>query len=226
MKPESLGLLKDVSLKMGVELDEKQIAQLVLFIKLLQKWSRKINLTAIREEKDIVVKLILDSFLLHGSVQDSWFVLDVGSGNGCPGIPLKIVRPSIRLLLLESRGKKATFLRTAIREIGLADCQAIQQRAEDPMFRGVLRGQLDAVTARAVGKTSGLVKTAMPYLRRPSGRLLLMKGSGVEDELEKAGPAIRKAGARVLSVEEKTIPGTDWKTRLVTIAWSEKLSIV
>ena len=218
MKPESLALLVEGSHKMGVKLGKTELDQFDKFIALLQKWTRKISLTAIREEKDIVIKHILDSLLLHDRIKDSWFVLDIGSGNGCPGIPLKIARPSIRLLMVESRGRKVSFLRTAIRELGLADSQAIQQRAEDPVFQSGLKGQLDIVTARAVAKTSKLVQAGMPYLK-PTGKILLMKGSKVEEELEIAKPVIEKLKAKVESIEDLKIPETEWTRKIVTIGW-------
>jgi 16S rRNA (guanine527-N7)-methyltransferase len=217
VKRESLDLLRQSSRKMGVELGEKELDQFEGFAAILKKWSRKISLTSIKDEREIVIRHFLDSLLLYKYIQESWFVMDIGSGNGCPGIPIKIVRPSIRMLLVESRGRKVSFLRTVIRELGLKDCQAIQQRAEEAMFQRGLRGQLDAVIARAVAKTPRLVKTATPYLK-PKGRLILMKGSGVDEELETAKPVIEKMGARLQSIRQLKIPETDWTRKIVMIS--------
>ncbi len=219
MKPESIDLLRKNARHMGIHLGGKDLDQFDRYSALLRKWSRKISLTAIRDEKGIVIKLILDSLFLHHRLQDSWFVMDIGSGQGCPGIPLKIIRPSLRVLLLESRSKKVSFLRTAIRELGLKDCQALQQRAEDTWFQHALKGQLDAVMARAVAEVSFMVRIGMPYLK-PSGRLFLMKGSRVEEELERAHQIIKDMGAKLESMEDLCIPETDWTRKLVTIAWS------
>jgi 16S rRNA (guanine527-N7)-methyltransferase len=219
MKPAHLSLLRESARHMGIHLGEKELDQFDRYTALMRKWSRKISLTSIREEREIVIRLILDSLLLHDRVQDSWFVMDIGSGQGCPGIPLKIVRPSLRIILLESRGKKVSFLKTAIRELALKDCQAIQQRAEDRRFQRALKGQLDAVMARAVAETSRMVRIGMPYLK-PSGSLFLMKGSRIEQELERAHPVMEKMGAKIESIEELSIPQTDWTSKLITIAWS------
>lgn len=204
---------------MGVKLGDRELEHFDRYLALLKKWSRKISLTSVKDERDMVIKLILDSLLIYKNIRDSWFVMDIGSGQGCPGIPLKVAHPSIRLLMLESRGKKVNFLKTVIRELGLKDCQAIQQRAEDPLYRDALRGRLDAVVARAVADTARMVSIAMPYVK-PAGSLILMKGSRAKEELDLAKPIMEKTRVRLESSRELSIPGTDWTRNVVTIKWA------
>ena len=200
----------------GLELTPAELNRFDQYRVLIQKWAGKVSLTAIRDDREIVLKHFLDSLAVHPLLSDSLFVLDLGAGVGCPGIPLKIVRPSLRLLLLESKSKKVSFLNQVIRTLELSDTRAIPQRAESSPFQEGLKGQVDVVLARAVGKLDWLVRLSAPYLRR-GGRLIAMKGPDPEAEIREAGPALEALRGRVLEVRRYELPETGGSRSLVVV---------
>jgi 16S rRNA (guanine527-N7)-methyltransferase len=200
----------------GLELGPAEFNRFDQYLALIQKWAGKVSLTALRGDREIVLKHFLDSLAVHPLLSDQLFVMDLGAGVGCPGIPLKIVRPSLRLLLLESKSKKVSFLNQAIRTLELADTSAIQQRAESTLFQEGLKGQVDVVLARAVGKLDWLIRLSAPYLKR-DGRLIAMKGPDPEPEIREAGPILEALRGRVLEVRRYELPETGGSRSLVVV---------
>jgi 16S rRNA (guanine527-N7)-methyltransferase len=180
-------------------------------VRLLLAWNAAINLTAIREPADIAREHVLDSLaavpLMRSAGVDEF--LDIGSGAGFPGLPLAAVLPARRALLVESIGKKARFLETAIAATGLGDRVAVaaaraEALAADPRHRELWQ----AVVARAVTDASELVELAFPLLRR-GGLLVAWKRRPWDEELQRAERALRQLGGRVASVEEVHVPGLE-----------------
>jgi len=164
----------------GIDLDKKRIEAFDLYLKELLKWNRKINLTAIRSEKGILLKHFLDSFSAYPYLPEGSFILDIGSGAGFPGIPLKIAQPTIELTLIDSVRKKVDFQRHVIRVLGLRGAEAIHGRVQD---RGILQdlgGRFDIVLSRAFSDLQTLLALSLPFLK-PHGTVIAMKGE-VEDE--------------------------------------------
>lgn len=200
----------------GLELTPADLDRFDQYLALIKKWAGKISLTALRGDREIVLKHFLDSLAAHPLLADNLLVMDLGAGVGCPGIPLKMVRPSLRLLLLDSKSKKVSFLSQVIRTLELADTRAIQQRAESSVFQEGLRGQVDVVLARAVGKLDWLIRLSAPYLRR-GGRLIAMKGPDPEPEIREAGPVLEALRGRVLEVRSYELPETAGGRSLVVV---------
>ena len=201
----------------GLRLDQRQIEQFARYSAELRAWNTRVNLTAITDEEGIVARHFLDSLrcaLSWGDAPSS--LIDIGSGAGFPGLPLKILRPELRVALVESVGKKAAFLRHMITVLDLRDVTVLTARAEtvgrDPQHRE----QYDVVTARAVAELATLAEYCLP-LCRVHGRVLVPKGSDIADEVARARTAIERLGGRVIDVESVTIPGVEPRT-LVVIA--------
>ncbi len=182
MESEAKKILADSSAELGSPLSDAQLDRFDTYLAELQKWSKKVNLTSLKKDVDIVVKHFLDSLTPLPYIPMGHFVLDLGSGGGLPGVPMKIARPDIRLLLMDSTGKKTAFLNHIVRELNFKNVRAIQQRAESKTFQDIMGGHLDVVIARAFGKLEKTLQAASPYLK-PGGKLIVMKGpKWVEDK--------------------------------------------
>ena len=202
----------------GVSLSSTQVASLAAYEKLLLKWNEKINLTAIREAQGIRTKHFLDSFsceLAWGEAPPGNLV-DIGTGAGIPGIPLKILHPSMRLTLVESIGKKADFCRLAVRELGMQEVQVIAARAEDLGHLPDHREAYDWAVARAVANLPALVEYLLPLVR-VGGTVLAQKGHSAPAEAHQAEKAIHLLGGSTQQLIPVTLPGVVEQRFLVLI---------
>ncbi len=182
MEIENQKLLIEGSKAFGIQLDEKQVEAFDLYLTELLKWNQKINLTAIRSEKGIVLKHFLDSLSVFSYLSKTASLLDIGSGAGFPGIPLKIVHPSLEITLIDSVRKKIDFQRHIIRMLGLKGMEAIHGRIQDKEILQSMTGRFDAVISRAFSDLQTLRLLAFPFLKK-GGILLAMKGELDKEEL-------------------------------------------
>ena len=203
--------LLDGARALGLELDETQAAKLIAHLDLVDEWSERMNLTAIRERSQQVTKHLLDSLSVTPFLRGQR-VADVGSGAGFPGIPLAIVRPEMHFALIESTGKKCRFLEHVRDTLGLGNVEVVQSRAES--YRPEHR--FDTVLARAVGPIADLVRNAGPLVAG-GGRLLAMKGRYPEDDLAK-----KLNGWKVVNVQPLQVPGLDEARHIVELAHSHE----
>ena len=180
---------------------------LLAYLALLQRWNATYNLTAIRDPREMVCKHLLDSLAMHPYVADGTLA-DLGTGPGLPGIPLAIAKPGLHVTLVESNGKKARFLRAAVRELGLPNAEVAESRIE-----GLDRpAAFDAITARALATLPQIIALGGHLLRR-DGRLLAMKGARPDDEI-----AALPDGWWLESVQPLTVPGLAAERHLVVVA--------
>ena len=179
---------------------------LLAYLDLLARWNRTYNLTAIRDPHAMLAKHLLDSLAMHAFVADGTLA-DLGTGAGLPGIPLAIAQPQLQVTLVESNGKKARFLREAVRQLGLGNARVVESRIE--AFDAP--GQFDAITARALA-TLPLILELGGHLLKPDGQLLAMKGAVPTGEI-----AELPAGWRLEAVHPLTVPGLDAERHLVVV---------
>lgn len=196
----------------ALALDPAAAAPLLDYLALLLRWNKTYNLTAVRDPHEMVSKHLLDSLAMHPYLDAlaarGGSLADLGTGAGLPGIPLAIVKPGLRVTLVESNGKKARFMREVIRQLGLADARVAESRIEaldEP-------GAYDAITARALA-TLPLILELGGHLLKPEGRLLAMKGVYPAEEI-----AALPAGWAVQDVHPLTVPGLTAERHLVAIA--------
>jgi 16S rRNA (guanine527-N7)-methyltransferase len=182
MELENRDILVEGAEAFGIRLNEKQVGAFDLYLRELLKWNQKINLTAIRSEKGIVLKHFLDSLSVHPYLSKTASLLDIGSGAGFPGIPLKIVHSSLEITLIDSVRKKIDFQRHIIRMLGLKGMKAIHDRIQDKEILQSMTGRFDAVISRAFSDLQTLRLLAFPFLNK-GGILLAMKGELDEQEL-------------------------------------------
>lgn len=188
--------------ELGLTLKAEQLGQLARYLALVLDENTRTNLTAIREEEAAWRRLVIDSLTVLPGLDElspGSRVIDVGSGAGLPGVPVAIARPSLRVTLLESTGKKADFIRRAIEALGLTNAAVLQERAETAGQAHGHREAYDACINRAVGPMNVLLEFAMPLVQT-GGRVLAMKGPRVEQELGEAGDALSILGAGELAV--------------------------
>lgn len=196
-------------------LPEGAAAPLARYGELLLETNQVMNLTSITDPADVAALHFLDSaaLLTLADFHDK-SVADVGTGAGFPGLPLKIVEPSIRLTLLDAQGKRVRFLESVCRELGLEDVACIHGRAEE--FAADRRESFDLVTSRAVAALPVLSELCLPLVK-PGGYFLAMKSVDCEAELSSAKRALDTLGGRVEAVRDYEIPGTDVRHRLILI---------
>jgi 16S rRNA (guanine527-N7)-methyltransferase len=167
-------LLINGARELGIELTGQQTELFLDYLDCIKLWNKKINLTGIKDESQMVINHFLDSISILPFISENSKLLDIGSGAGLPGIPLKIVMPSLEVTLVDSVEKKIFFMREVIRRLGLQKTHAICGRAED-IGNGVVRGYFDFVVSRGVGKVEKLLRLGTPYLCK-GGKLVLMRG--------------------------------------------------
>ena len=180
--------------------------RLLDYLALLDRWNQAYNLTAVRDPREMLTRHLLDSLAMHSFVDDQRLA-DLGTGPGLPGIPLAIAKPALQVALVESNGKKARFLREAVRQLGLGNARVIESRAE--AFDAP--GAFDLITARALDRLAGILDVG-GHLLAPQGRLLAMKGPRVDEEV-----AELPAGWGLLAVHDLTVPGLDAERHLVVV---------
>jgi 16S rRNA (guanine527-N7)-methyltransferase len=190
---------------MGLNLSADVQAKLIAYLRLIEKWNRVHNLTAVREPEQMVVLHLLDSLTVLPHVADKHTLLDVGTGAGLPGIPLAIARPDMQVTLLDSNHKKTTFLTQAKAELGLANIHVVSERVEAWQPASLF----DAIVSRAFSELSDFVTQAR-HLVLPGGVMLAMKGVYPFDEIAKI-PTTH----RVENVVELNVPSLDAKRHLV-----------
>ena len=195
-------LLKKESAEIGVELTDFQCAQFEKYYELLIEWNKIINLTRITEPKEVVIKHFVDSLTLleYCSIPEGAKVIDIGTGAGFPGIPLKIVRPDIKLTLLDSLNKRLNFLNKVCEELGI-NAELVHARAEDSARDTDYRENFDISVSRAVARLNTLSEYCLPYVT-VGGSFIAMKGPELNDELNEAKTAIKALGGELKQVSE------------------------
>ncbi|MDY6987337.1 MAG: 16S rRNA (guanine(527)-N(7))-methyltransferase RsmG [Thermodesulfobacteriota bacterium] len=201
---------------LGIDLDPAQIEQFALHKRELVEWNRFANLTAVTDAKELAEKLFLDTLPLVSSVPSGARVLDIGSGGGFPGLPLKVMRPDLDVLLVDASRKKANFLRHVIRTLDLKGIQARHIRAEALAKEVQTMGHpFDVIVSKAAFKLERLLDHALPLLHTP-GMIIAMKGIAVEAELQSAQEKIRATGLEV-EVKGYRLPGSGIERSLVIL---------
>lgn len=211
-------VLKDGALSYNINLSEEQINQFMIYKELLQEWNEKINLTAITDDIEIVKKHFIDSISIvkSGVLKDGMSLIDVGTGAGFPGIPIKIIIPGIRVVLLDSLNKRITYLNEVINKLRLKDIETIHGRAEELGKNPKYREKFDISTARAVANLSVLSEYCIPYVK-VNGYFIAMKGPSIEEEIMTGKNAIGTLGGKFVEIVKTEIPGEDFNHNIVIV---------
>ena len=196
---------------------EEQLAQFTRYYELLVEINKVMNLTAITEPEEVAVKHMVDSLLAYEDGMQGKTLVDVGTGAGFPGVPLKIYCPSLKVTLVDSLGKRLRFLQQVIDELGLKGIRCEHLRAEDAGRSKKHREQYDYVTARAVARLSVLSEYCLP-LAKKGGQFIALKGSRFAEEIEEGEAAVKILGGKIISAEPVKLPGLDDGRAIIKIA--------
>ena len=215
---EFFDLMKKGANEASIELSEKQYEQFIKYMRLVQEWNEKINLTAITEDNDFIKKHFIDCIKAFKSqaITNADSIIDVGTGAGFPGIPLAILHPKAKITLLDSLNKRINFLNTVVRELGLTNVTTIHSRAEDGARNPELREKFDVATSRAVANMAVLSEFCMPYVKK-GGYFVALKGPAVEEEIQNGKNAISILGGELENIIEVSIEDTDLKHNVVEV---------
>ena len=200
----------------NVQINERQLEQFYTYMELLLQWNEKMNLTAITEPKEVILKHFIDSLAVLPYLDSAEKILDIGTGAGFPGIPLRIIEKEKNFTLLDSLNKRVIFLNEVIQKLGLEKIQAIHARAEEMAQRPENREKYDIVVSRAVAKLNSLVEYMLPFLAI-GGKCICMKSSDIEEEINEAKNAIHILGGEIEQIDETILPESDIKRKIIVI---------
>ena len=226
-----LSILREGCEMLDIQLEPHQIEQFEQYYHLLVEWNQQINLTSITAYEDVQSKHFLDSLVsiplwthelgLSFPLERPLHLVDVGTGPGFPGIPLKIVEPALKVTLIDGTGKKIRFLQEAVNQLGLETVQVVQGRAEELGRQPAYRGQFDLVTARAVAPLDTLVEYLLPLCRR-GGLVVAYKGANAAQEFVAAQEAIALLGGETVRFAPVEVPTLAEKRTICLIAKNKR----
>ena len=199
-------LLTEYSNTIDIKISKKEIDLLYRYMNLLLDWNNKINLTAITKEEDIILKHFIDSISINEYLKEKNKIIDIGTGAGFPGIPLKIINPNMEFILVDSLNKRINFLEEVAKELCLEKIQLIHSRVEDLAKNMNYREKADVVVSRAVANLRVLVEYMLPFVKK-EGICICMKGPNIEEEIEEGKKAIEILGGKIEKIENLLLPG-------------------
>lgn len=210
--------IKDEFSKINIELTESQADQFLQYYEMLVSKNEVMNLTAITEFEEVVQKHFIDSVMikdLHKPKSgERW--IDIGTGAGFPGLPLKIVYPELTITLLDSLNKRVNFLREVADALKLENVEALHGRAEEYAKKTEYREQFDCCVSRAVANLASLSEYCLPFVK-VGGHFVPYKSGKIEEEIEQAGKAVEILGGKILEKKEFVLPGSDMYRCLLSI---------
>ena len=213
--------IQENSRNLNIMFNVEQMEKFFKYMNLLIDWNEKINLTAITEPKEIIIKHFIDSVTISKYLNNNDKIIDIGTGAGFPGIPIKIVDDTLNITLLDSLNKRINFLNEVLKKLELNNIVAIHSRVED-FGRSIKNKEMyDKAVSRAVARLNVLVEYMLPLLK-VGGQCICMKGPDIDEEVGQSEKAINILGGKIKKVEKFTLPNTDMGRSIVII---EKIKV-
>ena len=217
MKKEEFELkLQNYANEININLKKEQINQFYDYMNLLIEWNEKINLTAITNPDEIILKHFIDSMTVSSYITENAKLVDVGTGAGFPGIPLKIIRDDLDITLVDSLNKRILFLQKVIDTLKLKKIEAMHFRVEEFGRNKKYREKFDVVTSRAVANLSTLAEYQIPLLK-VNGLCICMKAQEIDEEVEQSKNAVELLGGKIERIEKFQLPQSDIKRSVVLV---------
>ena len=208
--------MKDKMKRIDIDITDKQVEKFFSYMNLLIEWNQKINLTTIIEPKEIIIKHFVDCGTILKYLKDGENIIDIGTGAGFPGIPVKILNENLNVTLVDSLNKRINFLSEVCNALNLENVQLIHSRAEDLAKNNDYREKFDKSVSRAVANLSTLSEYDLPFIKK-GGKMIAMKGFEIDEELNNAEKAINILGGKIKEINKFTLIDTDNKRSIVVI---------
>lgn len=218
---EFFKLFDEYAKSMKITIDEDKVKKFYLYMQLLIEWNEKINLTAITEPKEVIIKHFIDSLSISGEIKDNSKIIDVGTGAGFPGIPLKIYNDTLNITLLDSLNKRTVFLKEVIEKLNLKNIEVIHGRAEDYAKIDKYREIYDYAISRAVAPLNILLEYLSPYVKI-GGNVIAMKGSNAEEEINNSNNALKVLKCKITESSKINLPENAGERYIILIEKKEK----
>ncbi len=215
---EYFDMLNEACQSMGLSFEEEKYNKFIKYKELIQEWNQKINLTAITDDEEIIKKHFIDSIKVFNCdyVKNAKSIIDIGTGGGFPGIPMKIVKEDSKMVLLDSLNKRINFLNEVINDLNLSNIKTIHGRAEDFAQTVEYRQRFDLAVSRAVANLTVLLEFCLPYVK-VGGYFVALKGPAIEDEIKAAEVALKVLGGKIEEIIEVDIEDSDLKHNLLVV---------
>ncbi len=215
MEKTLLHILSEGASAIGIRLGQKELDQFAVYYRELLLWNRRINLVSEKSSREIVIRHFLDSLTAAPAItRRDGLLIDLGSGAGFPGIPLRIALPELQLMLVESSRKKTSFLSHIVRTLPLEGVTVVRERIEALIGEKALAGSFDTVLSRAAFKLPQLIRMASFFLKE-SGILIAMKGTALEEEMAEAETILSAAGMALAACRDIRLPETDLSRKII-----------
>ena len=208
--------MQEKSMDWNINFSVEQLEQFFVYMKLLIEWNEKMNLTAIIDPEEIILKHFIDSITILKEIKNDSKIVDVGTGAGFPGIPISIMNPTLKITLVDSLNKRLIFLQEVINQLNLKNVEIVHARAEEFGQNKKYRESFDISTSRAVANLSTLSEYLIPLVKI-GGKTISMKASGAQEEISDAQKAIEVLGGTIEKVEEFNLPQSDIGRTIITI---------
>ncbi len=208
--------MKEKMKKIDINITDMQIKKFFSYMNLLIEWNQKINLTTIVAPKEIIIKHFVDCGTILKYLKDGENIIDIGTGAGFPGIPVKILNENLNVTLVDSLNKRINFLNEVCKTLNLNNVELVHSRAEDLAKNKEYREKFDKTVSRAVANLSTLAEYDLPFIKN-GGQMVAMKGFEIDEELKNAEKAINILGGKVKEVNKFNLIDTDNKRSIVVI---------
>ena len=208
--------MKEKLSQININNSDEIIDKFYKYTKLLLEWNKKINLTSITEQDEIILKHFIDSLMIESYIKDNSKIVDIGTGAGFPGIPLRLVNDTYDITLVDSLNKRINFLNAIIDNIGLKNIKTIHARAEEFAHDNIIREQYDVAVSRAVAQLNVLLEYLLPLVK-VGGYCICMKGKNIESELKDSEKALKILGGKIEKNIQFKLLNTDIDRSIIII---------